>query len=213
MLSRALRALSLLGTFSTTAAATSAQASPIRTYTDATGVVHLTNMHGGKRAAKASAAGTKSNFVPMALLDAVIAESADLYNLPKALVKAVMATESNYNPWAVSEKGAIGLMQLMPQTAREMFVDDPFDPVQNIQGGTRYLRVLVNEFNGDMVKVLAAYNAGPEVVRRAQGRGEFVVPPIPETQDYVRRVLQNYEALKTASPITAPEARETSSRT
>jgi soluble lytic murein transglycosylase-like protein len=133
----------------------------------------------------------------MVLLDAVVAECADLYKLPHALVKAVIATESNYNPWAVSEKGAVGLMQLMPQTAHEMFVEDPFDPVQNIQGGTRYLRVLVNLFDGDLVKVLAAYNAGPEVVKRAEQRAaEFVVPAIPETKEYVRRVLQNYEILK-----------------
>jgi soluble lytic murein transglycosylase-like protein len=179
----------------------SAQASPggagFRTYTDADGVVHITNLKTHRTAQARGAASASRGTVPMVLLDAVVAECADLYNLPHALVKAVIATESNYNPWAVSEKGAVGLMQLMPETAREMYVADRFDPVQNIQGGTRYLRVLVNLFDGDLVKVLAAYNAGPEVVKRAQLRhSDFVVPAIPETQEYVRRVLQNYELLK-----------------
>lgn len=183
---------------------------PLRTYVDANGIVHITNLKGRKARSHNPQRGPRGALVPMVLLDAVVAECADLYKLPHALVKAVIATESNYNPWAVSEKGAVGLMQLMPQTAREMFVEDPFDPVQNIQGGTRYLRVLVNQFDGDLVKVLAAYNAGPEVVKRAQVRtATFVVPPIPETQDYVRRVLQNYEILKASC---APEdaAREAS---
>lgn len=183
--------------------ASSAKASTIKTFTDANGVVHLSNVKGHKGQKPRTAA--RGALVPMVLLDAVVAETALLYNLPTALVKAVIATESNYNPWAVSEKGAIGLMQLMPETAREMYVEDPFDPVQNIQGGTRYLRLLVNLFDGDMLKVLAAYNAGPEVVKRAQARSvEFVVPAIPETQEYVRRVLQNYEALKAARQSAEP---------
>ncbi len=174
-----------------------AASASLRTYVDASGIVHITNLKGHKAKNRRAQAGPRGALVPMVLLDAVVAECADLYKLPHALVKAVIATESNYNPWAVSEKGAVGLMQLMPETAREMFVEDPFDPVQNIQGGTRYLRVLVNQFDGDLVKVLAAYNAGPEVVKRAQLRtATFVVPAIPETQEYVRRVLQNYEILK-----------------
>jgi soluble lytic murein transglycosylase-like protein len=183
-----------------------AASAPLRTYTDANGIVHITNLKGNKSKARKAQAGPRGALVPMVLLDAVVAECADLYQLPHALVKAVIATESNYNPWAVSEKGAVGLMQLMPQTAREMFVEDPFDPVQNIQGGTRYLRVLVNQFDGDLVKVLAAYNAGPEVVKRAEMRAPtFVVPAIPETQEYVRRVLQNYEILKAmGAPADAP---------
>ena len=194
-----IRAVALGSALATTLGAGLAESTPVRSYTDTDGVVHLTNVRGGRKAAHIRPAAPHGSLVPMALLDAVVAESAELYNLPTALVKAVIATESNYNPWAVSEKGAVGLMQLMPQTAREMYVEDPFDPVQNIQGGTRYLRVLVNQFDGDLVKVIAAYNAGPEVVRRTQTKGEFVVPPIPETQDYVRKVLQSYEALKAAA--------------
>jgi hypothetical protein len=179
-----------------------ARAQSVHHFVDRDGVVHLTNFHGGHRL-KSTAAPGKSTYVPMVLLEAVIAESASLYKIPQALVKAVIATESNYNPWAVSERGAIGLMQLMPQTAKEMYVDDPFDPVQNIYGGTRYLRVLVNQFDGDMVKVVAAYNAGPEAVRRSPSKA---VPDIRETQEYVRRVLLNYQTFRTADPAAASPA-------
>jgi hypothetical protein len=172
-----------------------ARAQSIRHFVDRDGVVHLTNVHGHHT--KTFSPSTKSAYVPMVLLEAVIAESASFYKIPQALVKAVIATESNYNPSAVSMRGAIGLMQLMPQTAKEMYVDDPFDPVQNIYGGTRYLRVLVNQFDGDMVKVVAAYNAGPEAVRRSTSKS---VPDIPETQEYVRRVLLNYQTFRTAAP-------------
>ena len=170
-----------------------ANAQGVRSYTDAKGIVHLTNGGGRRHGSSRGHAGLQ---VPMPLLEAVISESASVYKIPPALVKAVIATESNYNPWAVSARGAIGLMQLMPETAREMFVDDPYDPVQNIQGGVRYLRVLVNRFDGDLIKVLAAYNAGPEAVTRSSRDGSLGVPRIPETEEYVRRVLRNYQAFK-----------------
>lgn len=112
------------------------------------------------------------------------------YDLPEALIKAVMAAESAFNPRAVSAKGAQGLMQLMPHTARELRVDDVFDPAQNIDGGARYLRQLWTQYDGDLYRTLAAYNAGPEAVRRAGGK----VPRYAETQDYVRRVLALYQA-------------------
>jgi len=178
-------------------ASESALASGIRSYTDAQGVVHLTNTK-TKRAVRptGTSGATAGAWVPQPLLDAVIAESADFYRIPRALVKAVIATESNYNPWAISERGAIGLMQLMPGTAKDMYVADPFDPVQNIRGGVRYLRVLVNAFDGDLLRVLAAYNAGPEAVRRTT-RSETGVPAIPETVEYVRRVMEHYQAYRT----------------
>jgi soluble lytic murein transglycosylase-like protein len=122
----------------------------------------------------------------------VIQAAASANNLPEALILAVIAVESNFDPRAVSEKGAAGLMQLMPGTAREMYVVDPFDPEQNIHGGTRYLRVLANQYGGDMIRMLAAYNAGPEAVRRAGGN----VPNIPETREYVRKVFALYQAYK-----------------
>ena len=126
--------------------------------------------------------------------DEHIAEACALYRIPPALVRAVMATESSLNPKAVSPKGAMGLMQLMPGTAAEMFVADAFDPKQNIHGGVRYLRILANLFNGDMVRIVAAYNAGPDAVKRADG-----IPQIAETQEYVKRVLRLYFSYKNES--------------
>jgi soluble lytic murein transglycosylase-like protein len=118
--------------------------------------------------------------------------AAQRYNLPEALLLAVMAVESNFDHRAVSEKGAMGLMQLMPGTARDMYVSNAYEPAQNIEGGARYLRILANQYQGDVVKTLAAYNAGPEAVRRA---GD-AVPDIPETREYVRRVMQLYTAFR-----------------
>ena len=103
-----------------------------------------------------------------------------------------MAVESNFDHRALSEKGAMGLMQLMPATAKDMYVSDAWDPLQNIEGGARYLRILANQYEGDMVKTVAAYNAGPEAVRRAGGG----IPNIPETQEYVRKVVALYQAYK-----------------
>jgi soluble lytic murein transglycosylase-like protein len=124
----------------------------------------------------------------LAEFDALIEEAAIRYKMPPALVRAVMHAESAFDPNALSHVGASGLMQLMPATAREMYVKDIFDPKENIEGGVRYLRVLANEFNGDMVKMVAAYNAGPDAVKRYNGQ----VPPFPETQAYVRKVIALY---------------------
>jgi soluble lytic murein transglycosylase-like protein len=92
---------------------------------------------------------------------------------------------------AVSHAGAVGLMQLMPHTAGEMYVQDPVDPAQNIMGGTRYLRWLANQFKGDMLLTLAAYNAGPDAVKKYGG-----VPPFEETRTYCKRVMAYYRQLK-----------------
>lgn len=116
------------------------------------------------------------------------------YSLPQAIVWAVMKTESNFYPEVVSNKGAQGLMQLMPGTAKEMGVKDAFDPVQNIYGGTRYLRILANKFNGDMVLMLSAYHAGGGAVNSAGGI------PYSQTAEYVRRVLNNYYAYQKRLP-------------
>ncbi|HET6440644.1 MAG TPA: lytic transglycosylase domain-containing protein [Anaeromyxobacter sp.] len=121
-----------------------------------------------------------------------IKSAAKKYQIPEELLLAVMAVESNFDPLALSEKGAVGLMQLMPDTARDMYAADAWSPEQNIEAGARYLRILANQYNGDLIKTLAAYNAGPEAVRRA---GE-AVPDIPETREYVSKVLALYKAYK-----------------
>jgi soluble lytic murein transglycosylase-like protein len=120
-----------------------------------------------------------------------IDRAAALYKVPAELVRAVIWAESAGDAAAISRAGAIGLMQLMPRTAGDMYVEDPVDPAQNIMGGTRYLRWLANQFNGDMLLTLAAYNAGPDAVRKYGG-----VPPFDETRQYVKRVVTYYQQLK-----------------
>lgn len=123
--------------------------------------------------------------------DAIIEEAARLYQLPADFIRAVVKVESNFQPDVVSRVGAIGLMQLMPGTARSMGVVNPFDPRQNIFGGSRYLRLLANTFHGDLVLTVAAYNAGEGAVQRYGG-----VPPYDETRRYVQRVLHHYYNLR-----------------
>lgn len=110
------------------------------------------------------------------------------YNLDPGLIEAVIEAESGFRPAAVSPKGALGLMQLMPDTADELGVKDPLDPAQNIEGGTKYLRSLLDEFKGDLPRALAAYNAGAKTVKDQGG-----IPPFKETQDYVKKVLGYYQ--------------------
>jgi hypothetical protein len=119
--------------------------------------------------------------------DALIRKAGDAHGVSPGLVKAVIHVESQFNPRAVSQRGARGLMQLMPLTAGDLGVADSFNPWQNIDGGTRYLQRLVQRFDGDLHLSLAAYHAGPATVERYNG-----VPPYRVTHRYVRRVLELY---------------------
>ncbi|MER2561983.1 MAG: lytic transglycosylase domain-containing protein [Myxococcaceae bacterium] len=145
---------------------------------------------------------TPSSKTKLTEFDEIIDEMALKYRMPVNLVRAVMHAESAFDPNAISHVGASGLMQLMPATAREMYVKDIFDARENIEGGTRYLRVLANEFDGDMVKMVAAYNAGPDAVRKYGGQ----IPPYPETQAYVRKVLSLYFQYKAQSEVAKTDA-------
>ncbi len=196
-------------------AAPGARAAEIYSYVDDDGVMHFSNVPTDKRfkkvrgrpsgggvyrtdprteAAAVSPAKAKklSRSVALEKYREHIQAAATKYSLPEELLLAVMAVESSFNASALSEKGAMGLMQLMPGTARDMYVSDAWAPEQNIEGGARYLRILANQYEGDLIQTLAAYNAGPEAVRRAGG----TVPNIPETQAYVRKVLALYKSFK-----------------
>lgn len=167
-------------------------------YVDARGVVHFTNVQWDERYTKLRAlpklsfdrAGRPSMSFKAhrdaKAYDPLVVRVGLETGVPPALVKAVIHAESAFNPRAVSHKGAMGLMQLMPATARYLGVDEPFTAEQNIEGGTRYLRGLRERF-GNWTMALAAYNAGPEAVSKFGG-----IPPYRETQTYVRRVLTYY---------------------
>lgn len=164
------------------------------------GVISFSNSPAARPAHSARSRNAKASHRPTVVMpsdhsigrlsryDDHILEAAHLYKLPEELVRAVIQVESNYDPRAVSPAGAHGLMQLMPFTAERMMVSDIFDPRQNIMGGTRYLRILANMFNGDIKLTVAAYNAGENAVIRYGG-----IPPYQETQLYVVKVLENYQ--------------------
>ena len=177
---------------------------------DEDGVVHFTNVPNDSRyrlflkehqktgrtaTAKPSPKGlpplmpSYANYLPE--IDHHVAEAAKFYELDQRLIQAVIQVESNYNPLARSPKGAQGLMQLMPGTAKDLEVGDAYNPRQNIIGGSRYLRYLLDLYNNDLQLALAAYNAGPERVNQYQG-----IPPYLETRNYIQKVLRKYQLLK-----------------
>jgi len=125
--------------------------------------------------------------VPSDRLDRIVRAAAERHKVDPALVKAVISTESGWNPRAVSNKGAVGLMQLIPGTAQRYGVGNPYDPAQNVEGGTTYLKWLLDRYDGDLTKSLAAYNAGEGSVDRWGG-----VPAYPETRHYVQKVTDTY---------------------
>jgi soluble lytic murein transglycosylase-like protein len=133
--------------------------------------------------------------------DALIERRATEQKVDPLLVKSIMLVESNYDPRAVSRKGASGLMQLMPATAKRFGVERIFDPEENVRGGVSYLAFLLRLFGGDLTKAVAAYNAGENAVLRHGG-----VPPYAETQEYVRKVMAVYHGRPSGPILVAPAA-------
>ena len=168
-------------------------------FTDEEGVTHLTNMPTEVNRNYVLLIKEKRVIIKIkgdiAQYDAMIKKASDKYNVDYALIKAVIKAESNFNHRAVSPVGAQGLMQLMPQTAAQLNVEDSFHPEDNIDGGVRYLRYLIRLYNGNLSLALAAYNAGEGAVARYHNR----IPPYPETQNYVQRVLQYFEQYRSLS--------------
>lgn len=175
----------------------SCYAEGIYKFVDDNGVTHFTNMPNGKNSYKKISPEKRdytskpragdADSTNRSHYDRIVSSKSLKYNIEPSLISAVIKVESNWNSRAVSQKGAQGLMQLMPATAREMNVSNSFNPEENIDGGTKYLRYLLDRFNGDLELALAAYNAGPERIRKYGG-----IPPIRETQLYVKQVLQLY---------------------
>lgn len=139
-------------------------------------------------------------------MDAIFEEAASLYQLPVKLLRAVAKAESGFNPKAVSKAGAMGVMQLMPATARSLGVSDPYDARQNILGGAKYLKQNLERFGGNISLALAAYNAGPGSVTKYGG-----VPPYKETQNYVKTIMADYTGNNTILANRSVETQKSSS--
>jgi soluble lytic murein transglycosylase-like protein len=140
-----------------------------------------------------------TTFVSSEKVNEAIEVAAARHNVDPELVRAVIKVESNFNSRAVSRKGAMGLMQLMPDTARNLNVSHPFDPNENVEAGVRHLRKLLDDFGGDLGRSLAAYNAGEKAVQQHNG-----IPPYRETQQYVRQITSLYRGGNIGTPWRAP---------
>ena len=164
-------------------------------YIDSRGVIHFTNaptdpafqlyMKEGRRPKK------QRIRVSPSLYDSMISEAARRHGVSAELLKALIKVESDFNPRAVSRAGALGLMQIMPENLSALQIRDPFDPWENIMGGTRYLMLMLQRFRGKLPLALAAYNAGPSVVERYNR-----IPPFRETEEYVQKVIEYYHAFR-----------------
>ena len=162
-------------------------------YRDQNGVVNFTNVptHGGYRRVLREGGSAPAAVSVLGDYDEVIRSASDRHSIDANLVRAVIKAESDFNSNARSSKGAMGLMQLMPDTARLHNVLNAYDPADNVEGGVRHLRMLLKRFQGDLRLSLAAYNAGSGAVEKFGG-----VPPYVETREYVRRVLRFYDAFR-----------------
>jgi len=175
--------------------------SKIYTYVDADGVKHYTDVPDNNRykllVLSPQDMTESGQYYDLSLMaratqyDSIIEKAALSASLEPNLLRAVIVVESGFNSRAVSKRGAVGLMQLMPATATRFGVSNPYDPRQNVHGGARYLKFLIDRFNQDIRLALAAYNAGEEAVDRNGGR----IPPFTETMAYVPRVLKIYRML------------------
>ncbi len=162
-------------------------------FQDEQGVLHISNVpvdprfrfkereEGDRRGGVTTAGTSRKSY------DRLIDKIAQAEGLDPDLLRAVVEAESDFNPDAISRKGAVGLMQLMPETARRLGVSDPFHPSDNLEGGARYLRSLINKYEGILPLALSAYNAGENAVDQHKG-----IPPYPETRAYVQKVLTSY---------------------
>jgi soluble lytic murein transglycosylase-like protein len=187
-----IRALAWMVLASYPALALAATTGDVKVVVGASGRKVILNENLAQRARRLS---TKLAALPDEGLEPMIARHSDAQNLDPKLVRALIQAESGYNVKAVSNKGAIGLMQLMPDTASELNIRDPYDPDQNIKGGTMYLRQMIDHFAGKVELAIAAYNAGPGAVEKHRG-----IPPFAETRDYVKRVLSLWRGASFSLP-------------
>jgi soluble lytic murein transglycosylase-like protein len=162
-------------------------------YIDSQGVLHFTNTPTSNRykVYMRESLRQPETFYTVESYDDVISEAAKRNGLSSSLLKALIHVESYFNPRAVSKKGAMGLMQIMPENLQLLNINDPFDPWQNIMGGAAYLRAMLERFSGQLPLALAAYNAGPTAVEKYND-----IPPFPETQNYVQKVMRFFHLYK-----------------
>jgi soluble lytic murein transglycosylase len=164
-------------------------------YIDANGVMHFTNaptsnQHEYKVYLKERIS-VSNGFHATDKYDKLISNASKEFNVDSRLLKAMIKAESDFDPRAISRKGAMGLMQIMPENFKMLNIENPFDPWQNIRAGAQYFKKLYKRFNGKLALSLAAYNAGPTAVDRYKN-----IPPYQETEEYVRRVLRYYRTFK-----------------
>ncbi len=185
----------VLGTIFFLSTAVSSVHADIYMYIDANGVMHFTNAptsneHEYKVYLKERTSVSKK-FYSTNKYDHFITDASEQTGVDSRLLKAMIKAESDFNTRAVSKKGAMGLMQIMPENFKMLDLENPFDPMQNIRAGARYFQQLYKRFNGKLALSLAAYNAGPTAVDRYKR-----IPPYQETEEYVRRVLRYYRTFK-----------------